>query len=228
MKRTIALFCAVALIALTFASCKKEPTVITDEHGISHTLVTNKDGEPVQDEYGNMIEEYTNENGETVTAAFTFPVVTKDGDDAIRNAFVSLKIPDGWRFDESIKAFRLKHDGCVHEGACEIDVETQDRKTLDEEYRRKLAAQEVVNLVGADDTIVSNIEEFTTEIFGLKTKAFKSAHQGNMTYYYYVFFYSNNTIGFSFIMNDDCFGDDFDPEAFIRENVSLKTIPTAE
>lgn len=225
MKRTIALICAAALIALSFTSCKK--TEIIDEHGDSHTLVMKK-GEPVQDEYGNMIEEYTNADGESVTGSITFPVVTKESKSVIRNAFISMKIPKDWTFNESVKAFRLQHKDCNHDGVCQIDVETQPNKTLDEEYRRKLAAQEVMNLVGGDDSLVSNINEFKTKLFGLDTKAFKCAHQGDMTYYYYVFFYANNTIGFSFIMNDDCFDESFDPEAFIKENVSLKTIPTAE
>lgn len=223
MKRTIALVCASVLVAMTFTSCKKE--VVVDTHGVTHTLVM-KHGDPVQDEYGNMIEKYTDENGKQVTAPFAFPEVTKAGKNAIQNAMIKMKIPKDWEFDESVKAFRIKHKNCTHEGKCELFVEIQDNKTLDEEFRRKLAAQEVVNIVGGDDSIVTDIKKFSTKIFGLETKAFKSAHQGDMTYYYYVFYYKNNTIGFSFVMNNGCFDKSFDPEAFIKENVSLKTIPT--
>lgn len=227
MKRTIALICTAVLIALLLASCG-EKTVIIDENGVSHTLVTKKGGDPVQDEYGNMIEEYTNDEGETVTAPFTFPVVTQNGKHAIRNAFISLNIPNEWEYDESIKAFRLQHKDCGHDAVCQMEVETQGNMTVEEEYMRKIAAQKALTFVDGDEDIVSDLDEFTTKIFGLETKAFKCTQQNGIVYYYYIFLYSNNTIGFSFVMNDDCFEKNFDPEAFIKENVSLITIPTEE
>ena len=223
MKRIIALICAVVFIALSFTSCGKK-NIYVDKNGNSHTLVMKK-GEPVQDEFGNLIEKYKNDEGKNVTGSIMFPEVMVFNKGELQNAYIKFNVPNGWSFDESLNSFRIKKDDCKHDGKCEIFVEAQDSKTLDEEYRRKLAAQEVINLVSGEE-VVKDIEESETEIFGLKTKVFKSIQRNNETYYYYVFFYVRATIGFSFVMNNDCVDDKFDPEAFIKENVSLKTLPT--
>lgn len=226
MKRTIALICAVTLFALSFTGCKK--TIISDENGVTHVLVMKK-GKPVQDEYGNLIEEYEDENGKKVTGPVTFPVVTKSDDNKIRNALIELNVPDGWTFNENIKAFRIQHTGKCEtgaEGKCEINIEMQSSKTVDEEYKRKLAAQEAVGIVSGEDNIVTELKEYTTKLFGIETKAFKCRHYDTSTVYYFIFSYQKNTIGINFNLSDNCFGKDFDPESFISENMSLITVPT--
>lgn len=222
MKRTIALICAAVLIALSFTACKNNNYV--DDKGVSHTLVMKK-GEPIQDEYGNLVEKYI-KDGEKVTAPIPYPVVTQSDKHTIQNAVLKLNIPDGWEFDESVKAVRLHHKDCGYEGVCEINVEIQDRMNLDEVYKHVLAAQEVINLVSGEEVVTGDIKQSETKIFGLKTKIFESPQRDNKTYMYYVFYYERYTVGFSFIMNNDCFDKSFDPEAFIKENVTLKKIPT--
>ncbi len=224
MKRIIALVCAAVFMALSLTACGQK-NIYVDRKGNTHKLVM-KHGDPVQDEYGNMIEKYVNSDGEKVTAPLMFPDVTKSGENELQNAYIKLNIPNDWSFDESTYAFRIKHKDINNSGVCEIFVEAQDHATLDEEYRRNLAAQEALNDVSDDGKYVENIEESETEIFGLKTKVFKSTQRNNITFYYYVFYYVRATVGFSFVMHDGCLGDKFDPKAFIEENVSLKTIPT--
>ncbi len=222
MKRTIAVVCAAALIAVSFTGCKKN--IIIDEHGDEHKMVM-KNGDPVQDEYGNIIEKITNKDGKKAEGSVTFPVVMKSDKKTIQNAAIKMNIPDKWKFDENIKAFRLQHADCTGDAVCEINVEIQDHMTVEEEYRRKLAAQQAVFYVSGDESFNPKIEESTTKLFGKETKVFKSVYEDSV-YYYYIFDHSRYTVGFSFILNNECFDENFKPEDFIKENVTLKTIPT--
>lgn len=222
MKRTIAVICAAALIAVSFTGCKKN--IIIDEHGDEHNIVMKK-GDPVQDEYGNIVEKITDKNGKKAEGSVTFPVVMKSDKKTIQNAAIKMNIPDEWTFNEEIKAFRLQHADCADDAVCEINVEIQDHRTVDEEYQRKFAAQQVIFRVGGDESLNPKLEESTTKLFGKETKVFKSQYEDSV-YYYYIFAHSRYTVGFSFIINNDCFDKSFKPEDFIKENVTLKTIPT--
>lgn len=222
MKRTISLICAVVLIALSFTGCKKN--IYVDDNGVSHTLVM-KHGEAVQDKYGNFIVKDKDENGKKVESIVKYPVVTEAGKDAIQNAVIKMKVPDGWKYNSSIKAFRLQHKDCPSDAVCQIDVEIRTDKNVDEEYRRVLAAHEVINFVAGDDSIITGIEKFTTKIFGHEAKAYKTRIYDESTYYCYVFAYENYTVDFIFNIQDGCFENKFNPEDFIKENVTLKTLP---
>ena len=88
MKRATAIICAVVFIVLMFSGCKNN--VFVDDLGNTHK-VEMKHGKPVQDKYGNMIEKYTDENGEKQEAVVTFPVAKMDGKHAIESAFLKNK-----------------------------------------------------------------------------------------------------------------------------------------
>ena len=226
MKRTIALICAVILIALTFTSCKKN--IYVDGNGNTHKLVMKK-GEAVQDEYGNFVEKYRDDNGKKVTGPVEYPVVTAAGKDGIQNAFVRLNIPEDWEYNETVKALRIHHKGCPDEAACEMTVECQDSKTVDEKFGQRLAAQDMIVIYSGDENVVTDVKDYTTKLFGKEVKAFKARQYDQATMYYYIFAFNKSvTVEITFLISDKCFDGKFDPEQFIKENLSLKTIPTED
>ena len=108
MKKAIALIAAAVMILTLFSACGDK--IITDKEGNTHKIVTQKGGEPAQDEYGNLIEEVTNDNNEKVTQPVSYPEVTQTGKNEIQDAYFILEIPKDWYFDSEINKFRIQHD----------------------------------------------------------------------------------------------------------------------
>ncbi|MCQ2471582.1 MAG: hypothetical protein MJ147_06040 [Clostridia bacterium] len=223
MKRATAIICAVVFIVLMFSGCKNN--VFVDDLGNTHK-VEMKHGKPVQDKYGNMIEKYTDENGEKQEAVVTFPVAKMDGKHAIESAFIKMNIPDGWFFNENVKVFRIQHKDCPDENTCEITVETNDKYTLDEMYNRDIAAKQAIEIATGDSEAATDFKESTTKLFGKDAKSFTCKIYDKSTFYYYIFSYKHVTVSVNFILNNQCIKAGFDPEQFIKENISLKKIPT--
>lgn len=221
MKKPVAIIAAFVLILTAFTACKKYETIV-DYEGNEHTLVLNK-GDYVQDENGNLIEKYRDEDGKEQTNPITFPnVINKN--DYIENAFFKLKIPDGWKFDDTIRAFRIQHDGeCTKSGAvCEIYTEINPSGDVEDDYATKIARDRGVAILGSD--AVSDIKEFKAALFGKECKAFSSRYNENCTHYCYVFGYSYASIAIQMLINDECMEDGFDPEDFLEEYFTLKEI----
>ncbi len=224
MKRTISVISFILIISVLFASCGKN-NIVTDANGNSYTMVM-KHGEPVQDEYGNLVVKYKDETGKIVKSFIEYPDVTNAGKDGIQNAFISMKIPEGWKYDESVKAFRLQHDGeCTKDGNfCEINVLTYNDDTLDNIYENKIAREKALNIMdsGNYDT---EVKKFESNILGLKAKAFTCSRMEKTDVYCCVFSYK----GMNFVINialNKCCSKDFDYEGFINKYFSLKKIPT--
>ncbi len=208
---------------LIFGGCSKK-NIYVDETGNTHKLIM-KNGEPVQDENGNLIEKRSDGKGGKTEAVVYYPEVTEAGKNAIQNAVLKLDIPKDWYFDENVKVFRIHHEDCPGKGKCEFEADIQLHEELDDVYSSKLATWKRFNTV-SEEKLVKEIEEFETKLFDIKTKGFKLKYMDDISIYYYAFNYANHVVSFSFFLNDKCFADDFKPEQFIKENVMLKTIPT--
>ena len=224
MKKIIALLCAVVLITMTFAGCKDN--VYYDKGGNSHEVYM-KHGKPYQDEYGRLIEKGEGKNDIADEYAFEYPAVLKTGRNKIENAFIQMEIPDDWYYNENdTSIFRIHHDGCKDEAPCELTIETNSSKTAESIFAAKTDAERTLEYALSAENGVTDYEEYTTKLFGIDTKVFKSNHLGKYSFYYFVFDYSHSAVSFIFSISNKCFDGKFDPEKFIEENMTLKTLPT--
>lgn len=223
MKKAIALIAAAVMILTLFSACGDK--IITDKEGNTHKLVTQKGGEPAQDEYGNLIEEITNDKSEKVTQAISYPDVTQTGKNEIQDAYFIVDIPNDWYFDLEINKFRIQHDDESKKtsGAmCEISTEYSKTGDADKLYKDRLNNEKSLQVYQPD--FVENIEEFETKLFGMDVKAYKSKYSSGSTVYFYVFAYAHAAVGIKAIIMDDCGNDGLDPEKFISEHFTLKKL----
>lgn len=223
MKKIIALLCAGVFMMTAFTGCKK---TFYDEYGNPHK-VQMKHGEPVQDEYGRLIEKYKDEDGKTVEYPFEFLDVLKTGKNTIENAFIKLDIPKEWNFDEEKGIFRIHHSDCSDEEApCELTVEINREKSVEDFFIDNSIAEKKLIAVLTGEEKVTGYEEFTTKLFGKEIKGFRSNHFGKYDFYCYFMDCSGSSMRFVFVINNECFDGKFDPEKFMSENITLKKIPT--
>ncbi|MBQ7595872.1 MAG: hypothetical protein IJU45_04315 [Clostridia bacterium] len=222
MKKTVAAAMIFILMLTAFTACKKN-NVITDYQGHEHTLVMKK-GEYVQDEFGNLVEKVTDENGKKQTNIISFPDVIQRKSNQIENAYFKLTVPAGWKFDEEIRKFRIQHDGeCTKSGAvCEVYTEVNSTGDVENDYATKLARDKGVAFLGSD--MVSDIKETEEKLFGIECKAFSSRYNDNCTHYCYVFGYAHVSIAVQMLINDECKDEDFDPVSFIEKYFTLKDL----
>ena len=117
-KKTIVLFCVFLALLLTFAACKKHSaygTLIVDEQGMEHVIMTDANGVTVIDGEGRLVEVMTDsnnkkpitlptENGtasdggkhaEYETHPVTFPGAVENGN-VVENVDCKVTLPDGW------------------------------------------------------------------------------------------------------------------------------------
>ena len=222
MKKAVAVVMIFAILLTAFTACKKK-NIITDYEGHEHSLVM-KDGEYVQDELGNLVENITDADGNKATNIISFPNVIQNSKSEIENAYFKLKIPNGWKFDDSIRAFRIQHDGeCTKNGAvCEISSESDSSGDTFKLYSFQIGRDEDIEKL--DSSVVTDIKEFEDTIFGIECSAFSSRYNDNCTHYCYVFAYANAAIAVNMLISDSCKDDDFDPKAFIEEIFTLKKL----
>lgn len=223
MKRAISIASVLVIIIALFVSCNKNDQ-ITDYEGNSHTIVM-KNGKPVQDEYGNLIEKYTDSNGQEVTQPITFPNVTSTADNEIENAFFTLEVPENWKYDDSIRAFRIQHkDKCTNDdGFCEVSVEVSQTESPERIYESKLGIAKGVEL--EDENLTGEIKEFKPTLFGsISSLAFSKRYSDGMVNYFYVFEYKGKTVSIRAYLNDGCFEKGFDGEDFINKYFTLKDL----
>lgn len=222
MKKIIALLCAGLFIMMAFTGCKK---TYYDNYGNPHK-VNMKHGEPVQDEYGRLIETYKDEDGKIVDYPFDYPTLLKTGRNTIENAYLKLKIPKGWSFKEENDIFRIHHDDCEDEVPCEFALNVYKEKTAEDEFiEYSIAERKVIDSLTGDRKI-TDYKDFTTKILGIDAKAFSSNHFGEYDFYCYFIDYKGCAFRFMFLINNKCFDGKFDPEQFIAENITLKKLPT--
>ncbi len=189
MKKSIAVISIlVVLFSICLTACTRK-NVIIDENGEKHVLATEKNGDFVQDEYGNVFEEVTNESGEKVTKNFIFPdKVTNKRGNKIENTFVKLKIPHGWKDFSANNKLSIQHEGTcldMNTTECQIDVKWDimaANETLYENYRGP------VRWLVEYNSDFGDLKEYETEICGLKAKAisYRALKEGGTFYYYLV------------------------------------------
>ncbi len=222
MKKAVSLLIIFVIFITAFTACKKD-SMITDYEGNEHELIMKK-GEYVQDKFGNLIEKYKDEDGKKVTNPISFPAVIHRKNNQIENAYFKLTIPDGWKFDDSIRTFRIQHDGeCTKSGAvCEVYTEINKTGDVEDDYATKLARDKGIAFLGSD--MVSDIKETEEKLFGIECKAFSSRYNENSTHYCFIFGYANVSIAIQMMINDECKDEDFDPVSFIEKYFTLKDL----
>ncbi|MBR3835733.1 MAG: hypothetical protein IKJ69_02950 [Clostridia bacterium] len=233
MKKSIALISVlIILLSITFTACSKKNVVI-DEDGEKHVLLTDKNGEFVQDEYGVVFEVVTDSRGETETKRFDFPDrVTNKRGNKIENSFVKLHVPSKWTDFSLADKLSMKHKGkaCLdmNKTQCQVDVKWNVMLTnekLYEDYRGP------VRWLVESQFNFSDLKEYETEICGLPAKAisYRSAEGG--TFYYYLVERGLAAFEIEAYACDECFTED-ELKEVISDAYTLKDLggvrPTAQ
>ncbi|MCQ2485898.1 MAG: hypothetical protein MJ168_11280 [Clostridia bacterium] len=171
MKKSLFTVSALMLaFAVTFTACGKKDIVFKDNNGNTHVAVTDKKGNYIQNEYGYLMEEVTDEDGKTVTKPVAFPeVMTNKANTSAENAILKIKLPHGWRNSGLTSKMTIWHSGeCTKSGSpkCEItfsyDLQS-DTETLYKKYLKEI--QYIINS-GAGEKL--NVYE--KEVLGHKAK----------------------------------------------------------
>ena len=218
MKRYMAILLALIMIVLTFTACGD--TVIVDKDGNEHTPLMNK-GEFVQDKYGNLLEEVENEEGKKVTQPFAFPEIYVKNKKTIENEYFVIDVPSDWKYDESLKVFRIQHKEKNEEDIfCELSFEKSTTGDVTVVYDNAFAREIVLQNRVPD--LVGKVEKYETTLFGKEVSAYKCHYSTGSTVYFYAFAHAYAAIGIKFIISDKC-ADEISPEEFITENLTLKS-----
>lgn len=179
----------VAIIVFIIARGKKD--IIVDKYGQTHIVVTNFWGDFVQDEYGNLFEKVTDENGNDITKSYIFPdrVKNKNGD-KIENAFIKLHIRKDWSDFSHNKYLSIQHEGnCAKNTThCQVEINYDIMSSSDQLYsKEKSLARGYTEKISQ---YYGNLKEYETEIFGLKARAMsytiKTDDSDGVIYYYLV------------------------------------------
>lgn len=232
MKKSIAIISVlVILLSITFTACSKK-NVIVDENGEEHILLTDKEGNFVQDEYGGVFEVVTDSDGETKTENFIFPdrVTNKKGDE-IENTFIKLDIPRKWTNFSGNDKLSIQHKGeCLdmNKTQCQVEVRWDvmaANETLYEAYRGP------VRWLIEARTEFDDLKEYETEICGLSAQAisYRAVNESG-TFYYYLVERGLAAFEIEAYACDDCFTED-EIKELITKAYTLKDLggvrPTA-
>ncbi len=232
MKKSIAIISAlIILLSVSFTACSKK-NVIYDENGEKHILLTNKNGDFVQDEYGGVFEVITNSRGEQQTKNFALPdKVTNKKGNKIENTFIKLELPRKWIDFSGNDKLSIQHKGkCLdmNRAQCQVDVKWDVMSTNDVLYKEYLGPVEwlVQSQFDFDD-----LKEYDTEICGVPAKAvsYRAVKEGG-TFYYYLVEKGLAAFEIEAYACDDCFTEDEIKEV-IEKAYTLKDLggvrPTA-
>lgn len=137
-KKIIAVFCIVILMASIFSACGNKGYLLAkDENGIEHAYVTDKNGETVLNEDGNIRVYETDVNGKIVKDekgnpkenAVEKPSVSVNKDGSVTTGIFTLPVIDGW---EGVDTGRLVKKGTNEN--CYILAEYQTNETEDSTF----------------------------------------------------------------------------------------------
>jgi hypothetical protein len=228
VKKSLIVMSATAVIlGILLTSCGKTNTV-TDTDGKSHVIVTEKGGVTAQDPWGNLYEQVTDANGNTVTQAYDYPAVsTNKSGSKVENAVLSIKVPKEWEISENTTAIRLRHQKgpCVKDGepACQLDFTYRSDFSRDEVCA--LYAAEVKDLKSYNSN-VTNDTEYDTTILGIAAKALSYHVDGaDTTVYYFCIEKGESIIEITANVYDNCY-DSKSIEELINSCCTLKELPT--
>lgn len=210
MKKSIALISAlIILLSVSFTACSKK-NIIYDENGEKHVLLTDKNGNFVQDEYGVIYEVITNSRGEQETKNFVFPNrITNKRNTKIENTFIKLDVPRGWTDFSNGDKLSIQHKGeCLdmNKTRCQIDVRYDVMAANDILYEDYIAP---VRWLVKTQTSFDDLKEYETEICGLPAKAvsYRAVDEGG-TFYYYLVERGLAAFEIEIYAGDDCFTED--------------------
>lgn len=187
------IFASIALVlvvVIVFVVVRGRKDVIVDKFGQTHIVVTNFWGEFVQDEYGNLYEKVTDEQGNKATKSYIFPdrVKNKKGD-KIENAFIKLHIKKGWADFSHNDFLSIQHEGNCASNTTHCQVEIRYDIMADENSlysKEKGLARAYVEKI---PSVYGNLKEYETEIFGLSARAMSytvKSDASDATVYYYL------------------------------------------
>lgn len=225
MKKSIIAISAIIIVAsIFFTSCGKELTAM-DSSGKEHIIVTDKNGNTPQDQFGNIYEEITDKDGKKATQLYDYPVVsTNKSMSVLENAAIKLEVPKDWKASGDRSVFRLRHTGkCadLNIPQCELNAEIVRALTQQETYDEYKAN---VRGIAAANHDVTNIKEYKAKICGIEALAI-SYHidSDNSTVLYYVIPNGYINVQFIVIVDDKCYNNDSVVE-LINSCVTLKDL----
>lgn len=237
MKKSLIIISAVIVtLAVLFTSCSAGKLTIKDSSGEKHIICTDENGNQLQDNYGNVYEKITDKDGKKVTEVYSFPeIYSNKSMSKLENCWVKVDVPKGWKTTRSTTVMRLRHSGeCVdiNQNACQIDFDTFFNISIEEKYEK---CKNYVNQLYNMSADVNDINEFETEICGVKAKAISYKVDSTDTVFYN-YFMTNGYFVYSInaIIYEKCYknSDEFIKylETFItmKNVVNQTTVTTAE
>lgn len=171
MKKSLFTVSALLLaFAVTFTACGKDNHTFKDNNGNTHVAVTDKKGNLVQNEYGYLLEEVTDENGKKVTKPIAFPeVMTNKSNSTAENAAMKIKLPHGWRNSGMTSKMTIWHSGeCTKSGSpkCEITFSYDLQLVTESLYQNYLKEIQYIINSGAGE----GLNVYDKEVLGHKAK----------------------------------------------------------
>lgn len=227
MKKSLIIISAFLLVfSVAMTACGKNNSIV-DKDGVSYTLATDKDGKTMQDKWGRLIIEKTDNDGNKVTEPYEFPdKITNKRNSKIENAVVSIDVPSNWSVSREVSYVRLRHTGkCTKSGvsACQMEFTYSMNKTLQETYNSYLANIVKLNTIGDE---ISDITEGETSLLGknAKTITYKVASE-NTDVYYFCIDDGEPMIEITVSVYDKCYDKDSVIE-LINSCTTIKELPT--
>lgn len=222
MKKSLLSVSALIIVfSILFTACGKEQILITDIGGETHVAVTDKDGNIVNNQYGEYFEVITDENGETKTQAAVFPeVVTDKANSYAENAVLRMDLPHGWKNFGITSKMKITHTGeCTKKGSsnCEITFSYDFQLLKDDLYQNYL--REIQTIINSDTGKKLNV--YDKEVLG---------HTAKTVYYElpddikcYCFFIQNGSVSVQIeaYVLDCCYTED-QLIAMLNANCTLK------
>ena len=210
MKKSIAFISILIIILSVCLTACNGNNIIVDEDGETHVLATNKDGSLFQNQYGNIFEVLTDENGEKVTKGFVFPEkITNKHGNRIENPFIVLNIPKNWVDFSSNGKISMKHEGTcldMNTTRCNVDVSWDIMASNEVLYENYMGPVRWLIEYGSG---FGDLKEYETEICGLHARAvsYRAVDEGG-TFYYYLVERGLAAFEIEAYACDDCFTED--------------------
>lgn len=229
MKKCISVVAILILmLSVLLTACAKKNEII-DDYGKTHVIATDKDGNLLQDPWGNLYEEVTDADGNTVTQAYDYPVVsTNKKRTVIENAVLKMELSDDWKASDSASVFRIRHMGkCVDVGiaACQIEVTFDSQYTIEDNIADYLKSVRELDKTGE---LFSEAEQFDAKICGVSAKGITySSTDTEAVIYCYFLEKGQNIIKIEANVYDGCYTRE-GMEAFLNACCTLKELPTPE
>lgn len=229
MKKSLIIISAILLVFSVVLTACGNKNIIIDKNGHSFVPVTNEEGTKLQDKWGRLIIEQTDEDGSKVTQPYIFPdKITNKRNSEIENAVVSVKVPKSWSVSKETSFVRLRHSGkCTKSGvpACQLDFGYTQNKTLQEAYNEYL--YNIVKLSQMGDSI-SDIKEYEVTLMGRNAKAISyRVTSENADVFYYCIDDGEPMIEITASVYDKCYNNDSIVE-LINSCATIKELQTDE